>query len=67
MTLTIITIICAWCQKTLGEKDGQGIEGESHGICDDCLNRYFPYIADVVAKLSITEQYRYPDYKVRDG
>ena len=32
-----ITVICAWCGKSLGEKDGQGVEGISHGICEDCL------------------------------
>ena len=36
-------IICAWCKNKLGEKEG---EGETHGICDDCLNHYFPHHAD---------------------
>lgn len=30
-------IICAWCGQDMGTKDGQGVEGDSHGICDDCL------------------------------
>jgi len=33
-------IICAWCEKKLGEKEGDGI---THGICDDCLLHYFPH------------------------
>jgi len=28
-----MTIICAWCGKRLGEKDGYG---ETHGICEEC-------------------------------
>ncbi len=30
-------IMCAWCDKDMGEKDGKGIEGISHGICEECL------------------------------
>ena len=41
-------ITCAWCGEKLGEKDGQGVEGESHGICDDCLTRYFPHQAEKI-------------------
>jgi hypothetical protein len=30
-------VICAWCKKDLGEKDGEGQEGQtSHGICPEC-------------------------------
>jgi hypothetical protein len=31
-----IKIICAWCGKDMGEKDGEGIEGVSHGMCNEC-------------------------------
>lgn len=24
---------CGWCGRYLGEIDGQGVEGETHGIC----------------------------------
>ena len=30
-------IVCAWCGKDMGEKDGKGIEGISHSICPKCL------------------------------
>lgn len=46
--MTKITVVCGWCGKQLGEKDGQGVEGESHSICDDCLNLYFPHHADKI-------------------
>ena len=36
----ILDIICAWCGKKLGEKEG---EGTTHGICDDCLLLHFPH------------------------
>lgn len=38
-----LKLICGWCQKELGEKEVEGTGGESHGICDDCLRRYFPH------------------------
>ncbi|KKM14459.1 hypothetical protein LCGC14_1705880 [marine sediment metagenome] len=34
---SVLKSICAWCQKDLGDKDGEGVEGISHGICEDCL------------------------------
>lgn len=32
-------IVCAWCGRGMGEKDGEGIEGISHGICEECLSK----------------------------
>ncbi len=26
-------IVCAWCNKDMGEKDGKGVGGVSHGLC----------------------------------
>ena len=43
-----MNVICAWCGKKMGEKDGQGVEGDSHSICDDCLNHHFPHHADKI-------------------
>uniref|UniRef100_A0A6M3LPM9 Uncharacterized protein n=1 Tax=viral metagenome TaxID=1070528 RepID=A0A6M3LPM9_9ZZZZ len=33
---TILEVVCAWCLKDMGEKDGEGVSGVSHGMCDDC-------------------------------
>ena len=33
---TKLLIQCAWCGKSMGEKEGDGIEGVSHGICGKC-------------------------------
>ena len=38
---TTIKVVCAWCGISLGEKDGQGAEGISHGICPECVMRHF--------------------------
>lgn len=27
-------IVCAWCKRVLGEKQGEGV---THGICPECL------------------------------
>ena len=32
-------IICAWCGKDLGEKDGKGEEGVTHGLCQECFDK----------------------------
>jgi len=37
---SLLKIVCAWCGKDMGEKEGQGIEGISHSICKDCLSRF---------------------------
>ena len=34
-----VMIKCAWCGRDLGTKDGYGMAGASHGICDSCANR----------------------------
>ena len=32
-------IVCAWCEKDMGEKEGEGIEGISHSICEECADK----------------------------
>ena len=32
-------IVCAWCGRDIGEKDGKGVEGISHGVCKECFDR----------------------------
>jgi hypothetical protein len=34
---TVIKIVCMYCKKDMGEKDGEGMEGISHSICEDCI------------------------------
>ena len=36
---TTITIVCAWCGKKMGVKDGGGITGISHSICPACYEK----------------------------
>lgn len=33
---TILMVVCAWCGKVMGEKEGKGVSGVSHSICDEC-------------------------------
>ncbi len=35
-------IRCAWCGKDMGEKDGEGVEGVSHSVCEDCYEKLTP-------------------------
>ena len=34
--MTILKVVCAWCGADMGEKDGEGEKGLSHGMCDKC-------------------------------
>jgi len=34
---TIIKIKCSYCGKDMGEKDGEGVSGVSHSVCDKCF------------------------------
>lgn len=34
-----LLVCCGWCGCFMGWKDGTGI---SHGLCDDCRDKYFP-------------------------
>lgn len=36
MEQTKLLVKCAWCQKDMGEKDGRGQTGVSHGLCAEC-------------------------------
>jgi len=37
----VIRVVCAWCGKDLGEKEGESGEGGnvSHGICPKCFKK----------------------------
>ncbi len=37
--ITIIEVVCSYCKKHIGTKDGKGVTGVSHGICDECNAR----------------------------
>ncbi len=32
-------IVCAWCGRETGEKDGGGVDGVSHTICKGCSDK----------------------------
>ncbi len=42
---TVLKIFCAWCRADMGEKDGQGTEGETSSMCRQCWAEYFPGVA----------------------
>lgn len=42
MKKTILKIVCMYCKKGMGTKDGEGVEGTSHGICKKCWEKLFP-------------------------
>ena len=38
---TELRVSCSWCGRFLGRKAGLGEEGDSHGICNPCLEYNF--------------------------
>ena len=40
--MTTLKIICDWCRRDMGEKDGGGQSGETGGMCPDCWAKLFP-------------------------
>ncbi len=40
--MTTLTVICGKCKKYMGEKDGDGVTGVSHSMCEECWERTFP-------------------------
>ncbi len=40
--MIVLTIICMHCKKKMGEKDGEGAEGNSHSICKACWEERYP-------------------------
>lgn len=54
----IMRIICAWCGKDMGEKEGKGVEGTSHSICDECADKVVAEMASLLEEeedIDITE------------
>ena len=39
MPKSILRIVCAWCGESMGEKDGKGVSGISHSICEKCSKK----------------------------
>jgi len=37
--MTTIKVTCGWCGKDMGTKDGLGINGISHGMCQECFDK----------------------------
>ncbi len=33
-------IVCAWCNKNMGEKNGRGVKGVTHCICKQCFAKF---------------------------
>ena len=34
--MTVIRVICQYCHRHIVDKDGQGVAGVIHGICERC-------------------------------
>lgn len=42
MPETVLRIICMFCKKVMGTKDGKGVEGDSSAICEECWYKECP-------------------------
>jgi phage shock protein PspC (stress-responsive transcriptional regulator) len=41
--MTPLRVVCGWCGKHIGTKNGRGVGGVSHGICGACFNEMDPW------------------------
>jgi hypothetical protein len=44
---TIIQIVCMYCKKDMGTKDGEGITGISHSICEECHEKVMKELDEI--------------------
>lgn len=42
----MLEIICSWCNKSLGFKDGKGRSGITNTICEDCKQKILKEVED---------------------
>jgi len=49
-------VVCAWCGKAIGEKDGKGVEGVSHSVCERCLGKLQTEMGDGIGAKSKQEE-----------
>lgn len=42
-------IVCAWCGKKMGEKDGKGVEGVSHTLCEECFAKWMAKVENKIS------------------
>jgi len=45
-----IIVICSYCKKIINIKDGEGVSGTSHGICNSCLTPVKRHLKKRLAK-----------------
>lgn len=64
--MTKLKIVCAWCKKGMGEKEGNGVEGTTSSICDDCLLHNFPDVYEKLQRKTLTEML-IDDIKITPG
>jgi len=41
-TSSTLNVICMYCGKPMGTKDGKGVSGTTSSICQDCWKKHFP-------------------------
>jgi len=54
--MTTMTVVCAWCGKPLGTKDGKGNTGITHGICKVCAAKVEKELAGKEVKYEVQVQ-----------
>ena len=60
-------IVCARCNKDMGEQDGEGIGGVSHGLCQECLDKLASEMEnEIMMGLVTTEDAKKADSRVYD-
>lgn len=43
-------VVCAWCRKKLGQKEPYDDPHETHGICDECIQKEIASVAQLAER-----------------
>ena len=49
-------IVCVQCNKDMGEQDGEGVGGVSHGLCQECLDKLASEVEDEIMMGLVTTE-----------
>jgi len=49
-------IVCVLCNKDMGEQDGGGVGGVSHGLCQECLDKLASEVEDEIMMGLVTTE-----------
>ena len=57
-----IQVICAWCGKPMGKKEGETLHSITHGICPECAQKVQTEIKEFAQRKKQSEEIKEASY-----